>query len=128
MEKKNKLDRLETYLKFANHVKNVKFKSLSRIKNILSEDKKIIGFGAPAKATTILNFFGISNNHFSFTVDDNILKHGKYIPGTNIQIKSRQDIDPNEYDYVLVLAWNFFDQIKKSNMKYFSKSDFIKLK
>ena len=128
LEKKNKLDRLETYLKFANDVKNVKFKSLSRIKNILSEDKKIIGFGAPAKATTILNFFGMSNNHFSFTVDDNILKHGKYIPGTNIQIKSRQDIDPNKYDYVLVLAWNFFDQIKKSNMKYFSKSDFIKLK
>jgi len=128
LEKKNKLDRLETYLKFGKKVKNIKVKSIDRIKNILNEDKKIIGFGAPAKATTILNFFGMSNSDFMYTVDDNTLKHNKYIPGTNIQIKARTDIDPNNYDYVLVLAWNFFEQIKKLNIKYFSKAKFIKLK
>ena len=128
LEKNNKLDRLETYLKFGKKVKYIKVKSIDRIKNILNEDKKIIGFGAPAKATTILNFFGMSNSDFMYTVDDNTLKHNKYIPGTNIQIKARTDIDPNNYDYVLVLAWNFFEQIKKLNIKYFSKAKFIKLK
>ena len=94
----------------------------------MDNNKKIIGYGAPAKATTILNYFGLTNEHIEFTIDDNNLKQGKFIPGTNIQIKSIEDIDPLNYDYVLVLAWNFFDQIEEQNKKYFPNAEFIKLK
>ena len=128
IEKKNKLDKYSTYLEFAKKVEDTKKQSLEMINQIKLEEKKIIGYGAPAKATTILNYFGLSDNDLLFTVDDNSLKQNKFIPGTNIQIKNIDDIKPNSYDYVLVLAWNFFDAIKKNNKQYFKNSEFIKLK
>ena len=128
IEKKNKLDKYSTYLEFAKKVQDTKYKSLEMINKIKLENKKIIGFGAPAKATTILNYFGLGEKDFLFTIDDNSLKQNKFIPGTGIQIKNIDDINPNDYEYVLVLAWNFFDVIKKNNQEYFKNSQFIKLK
>ena len=90
----------------------------------LKEKKVIIGFGSPAKATTALNFFGISNQ-IDFIVEDNKLKHKKFIPGVKIPIHSKEKIkDIN--NTMLVLAWNFFDDIKKNN-KGLSKN-FINIK
>ena len=128
LEKQNKLDKIETYYKFAKDVKKVKLDSLKSIKKILSESKKIVGYGAPAKATTILNYFGLNENYFEYVVDDSEIKHGKYIPETNIQIISKDDINTKDYKFVLVLAWNFFDSIVKNNKSNFKNSKFIKLK
>tara|TARA_B100002019_G_scaffold166126_1_gene143601 strand:+ start:2336 stop:4879 length:2544 start_codon:yes stop_codon:yes gene_type:complete len=128
IEKKHKLDEIDTYYKFAEDVENIKLQSLDKINGLLKEDKKIIGYGAPAKATTVLNYFGLTEKEFLFTIDDNFLKQDKYIPGTNIQIKNLSSVKTNSYDYVLVLAWNFFDVIKKNNKKTFENSEFIKLK
>lgn len=128
LERKQKLDKIETYFKFAKDVENIKENSLKRINKILEDEKKIVGYGAPAKATTVLNYFGLDENHFSYTIDDNLLKQNKYIPGTNIQIKSISEIEGMSFDYILVLAWNFFDSIKENNKKIFKKSRFIKLK
>ncbi len=128
IEKLNNLDKVETYFKFAKDVEKIKNKSLKKVNKILAENKKIIGYGAPAKATTLLNYFGIDNYTFEFTVDDNQLKHNKYIPGTGIQIKNVEDINKEEYEYVLVLAWNFFESIKENNKNIFKNSMFIKLK
>ena len=128
LEKKHKLDEHQTYLKFAKKVADTKKKSLAMIDNINTEKKKIIGFGAPAKATTILNYFGLSDKDFLFTIDENLLKQNKFIPGTNIEIKDINDVKPDSYDYVLVLAWNFFDSIKLNNKFIFANSKFIKLK
>ena len=75
--------------------------------------KKLIGYGSPAKATTALNFFGISNE-IECIVEDNKLKHGKFLPGMKIPITSKASIK-EKFDYALVLAWNFFDEIKKKN-------------
>ena len=128
IEKRNRLDKYSTYLNFAEKVEDTKKQSLEMINKIKSEKKKIIGYGAPAKATTILNYFGLSDKDFLYTIDENALKQNKFIPGTDIQIKNIDDIKPNDYDYVLVLAWNFFDVIKKNNQQYFENSQFIKLK
>ena len=128
IEKRNKLDQYSTYLEFTEKVEDTKKQSLEMINKIKSEKKKIIGYGAPAKATTILNYFGLSDKDFLYTIDENALKQNKFIPGTDIQIKNIDDIKPNDYDYVLVLAWNFFDVIKKNNQQYFENSEFIKLK
>ena len=59
-----------------------------------------------------------------YTIDDNHLKQNKYIPGTNIQIKSIDDIEPEIYDNVVVLAWNFFNEIKRKNSKIFKMQNF----
>ena len=127
-EKRKELDKIETYFKFAKDVENIKINSLNNINKILSDDKKIIGYGAPAKATTVLNYFGINDRHFKYVLDDSPIKHNKFIPETNIQVKSKHNIDVDKYEYILVLAWNFFDSIVKSNKSIFRKSKFIKLK
>ena len=128
LEKKFKLDNIETYYKFAKDVESIKHNSLKKINSIISENKKIIGYGAPAKATTVLNYFGINSDHFEYIVDDNHLKHNLYVPETGIKIIESDTINPDDYDFVLVLAWNFFDSIKKQQKKLYKKSSFIKLK
>ena len=128
LEKKFKLDKIETYYKFAKDVESIKHNSLKKINSIISENNKIIGYGAPAKATTVLNYFGINSDHFEYIVDDNHLKHNLYVPETGIKIIESDFINPDDYNFVLVLAWNFFDSIKKQQKKLFKKSSFIKLK
>ena len=117
-----------TYLNFAKKVKSTKTKSLNKILDLSDKNKRVVAYGAPAKATTVLNYFGISNNEFEFTIDDNILKHNKYIPGTGIQIKNPKDVNLKEIDVVIVLAWNFFDQIKKYVSQKSKKIKILNLK
>jgi len=75
-----------------------------------------------------LNYFGLNENYFKYVVEDSEIKQGKYIPETNIQIISKDDINTEDYEFVLVLAWNFYDSIVKNNKSYFKNSKFIKLK
>ena len=72
----------------------------------------------------VLNFFGISKE-IEYIVEDNKLKHGKFLPGMKIPIKSKNGIK-GKPDYALVLAWNFFDEIKKNNSELAHK--FISIK
>ena len=83
------------------------------IHNCLMYKNKLIGYGAPAKATTALNFFGISNE-IDCIIEDNKLKQGKVIPGVNIPIISKENIKKKP-DKLIVLAWNFFKEIKREN-------------
>ena len=76
-------------------------------------NNKIIGYGSPAKATTALNFFGISNE-IECIVEDNKLKQGKFLPGMKIPIISKDKLI-GKPDYLLVLAWNYFKEIKENN-------------
>ena len=107
MELKN----LKLIKKFGEKVYKIRENVLKNIKELKELNKKIIGFGAPAKATTALNFFGIKNE-IDFIVEDIDLKHNKFVPGVNIPIKSKSFIKDKD-NILLVLAWNFFDSIKK---------------
>ena len=89
------------------------FYVIKNINNLKKGRKKIIGFGAPAKATTALNFFGVTKE-IDFIVEDNKLKHDKFVPGVNIQIKDKSKIK-DKNNTIVVLAWNFFNDIKKNN-------------
>ncbi len=102
-----------TYKKFAKKVNQIRHNVRKNILNLKKNNKKIIGYGSPAKATTALNFFGISNE-IDYIVEDNKLKQGKFLPGMKIPITSRQSVK-GKPDYAIVLAWNFFDEIKKKN-------------
>jgi len=105
----------ETYTKFAEKVYTIQKNVKKNIKELKSNGKKLIGYGSPAKATTALNFFGISSE-IDFVVEDNKLKHGKFIPGVKIPIVSKEEVvDKN--NTILVLAWNFYEDIKKNNDK-----------
>ena len=107
------LKKFETYKKFGEKVYKIRENVLKNIKEIKKDNKTIIGYGAPAKATTALNFFGITKE-IDFIIEDNKLKHNKYIPGVKIPIKNKLQIK-NKDNTLLVLAWNFYDDIKKNN-------------
>ena len=82
------IKKFETYKKFGEKVYKIRENVLANIKELKKNNKTIIGYGAPAKATTALNFFGISEE-IDFIVEDNKLKHNKFIPGVKIPIKSK---------------------------------------
>jgi len=103
----------KTYQTFAEKVYKIRENVLKNIKKIKEDNKILIGYGAPAKATTALNFFGISKE-IDFIVEDNKLKHNKFIPGVKIPIKNKSHVK-NKKNVCLVLAWNFFNDIIKSN-------------
>ena len=107
------IKKYETYRKFGENVYKIRDNVLKNIKKLKNKNKKIIGFGAPAKATTALNFFGIKDE-IDFIVEDNKLKHNKFIPGVKIEIKNKSQIKSND-NILLVLAWNFFNHIKDNN-------------
>jgi nucleoside-diphosphate-sugar epimerase/SAM-dependent methyltransferase len=82
-------------------------------RKIKDKYKNIVFYGAPAKATTRLNYFRFFKKDQYEAIEDNLLKVGKYVPGINIKIISGKKIK-NKFDCVIVLAWNFFDDIKKN--------------
>ena len=104
----------------------MKDKVVNKIAQLKNEKNKIIGYGSPAKATTALNFFGLSSE-IDCIVEDNKLKQGKFLPGMKIPIIAKKDLKKKP-NYALVLAWNFFDEIKKNNRdlahKFISIKDF----
>ena len=103
----------KTYQDFGEKIKKLRENVINNIKILRNKKKKIIGFGAPAKATTALNFFGISNE-IEFIIEDNKLKHNKYIPGALIPIKNKNYLKGKD-NLIIVLAWNFYKEIKDNN-------------
>jgi nucleoside-diphosphate-sugar epimerase len=112
-EKKFGIKKFRTYENFGKKVYKIRENIIKNFNELKKNGKKIIGYGAPAKATTALNFYGISNQ-IDFIVEDNSLKHNKFIPGVKIPIKSKKFIKDNK-NTMVVLAWNFFNDIKKNN-------------
>ena len=113
VEEKFGIKKYKTYEEFGKKVYKIRENIRKNILNLKNKNNKIIGYGSPAKATTALNFFGISKE-IDCIVEDNELKHGKYLPGMKIPIVSKDKIKTKS-DCVLVLAWNFFEEIKKKN-------------
>jgi nucleoside-diphosphate-sugar epimerase/SAM-dependent methyltransferase/quercetin dioxygenase-like cupin family protein len=112
-EKKFGIFNYKTFEIFRTKVELIKNNIVKNIKVLKEKNRIIAGFGAPAKATTAINYFGIET-FFDYVIEDNNLKHNKYIPGTKIKIISKQKIK-NKIDCLIVLAWNFFEEIKKNN-------------
>ena len=117
------LKNISTYLEFGKKIEILKNNFSKNFENL--KNKKIIFYGSPAKATTKLNFFNIEKKKYK-TIEDNDLKVGKYIPNVDVEICSKESIKSSEFDCVVVLAWNFFDEIKKNNTDLSAK--FISIK
>ena len=102
---------LEGYLGFDEQVKATKRKLLSFLIDAKQSGKKVVGYGAPGKGNTLLNYCGIRTDFLDFTVDANPYKQGKYTPGTRIPILAPDKIREARPDYVLILPWNLKDEI-----------------
>jgi len=128
-EKEFGLLEYNTYLNFAKQVEQAKFNVIKNIKELKDQGLTIVGYGSPAKATTSLNYFGITNKEIDYLVEDNTLKHGKILPGVRIPIYSKDKLNEKLPDVIIVMAWNFFEEIKNNNQHLIEKGvKFINIK
>lgn len=105
--------KMEHYSAFGEQVKETKRKLLTFLIETKRNGKTIAGYGAPGKGNTMLNYCGVRTDFLDYTVDRNPYKHGKFLPGTHIPIFPPEKIGETRPDYVLILPWNFKDEIMK---------------
>jgi nucleoside-diphosphate-sugar epimerase/quercetin dioxygenase-like cupin family protein/2-polyprenyl-3-methyl-5-hydroxy-6-metoxy-1,4-benzoquinol methylase len=105
----------ETYKQFANRIEIAKNNVVRNINELKSKGLMLVGYGSPAKATTSLNYYGITSNEINYIIEDNALKHNKILPGVRIPIYSKEKLKERLPDVIVVMAWNFVEEIKKNN-------------
>ncbi len=110
-EREKGLATLEPYRAFAGKAAATKRKLLRFLIEAKSQGKTIVGYGAPAKGNTLLNYCGVRSDFIDYVVDLNPLKQGRYLPGTRIPIFSPDRIRETQPDYVLLLPWNLRGEI-----------------
>lgn len=104
-----------TYENFFERIKKIKENVIFNLETLKRRNFRIAGYGSPAKATTALNYFGVGTNYIDYVIEDNSLKHGKFLPGVKIPICDKGKIEKEKPDVVVVMAWNFLSEIKKNN-------------
>ena len=105
------LDRIDTYARFAEQIRETKRALLYFLIEAKRQGKTVVGYGAPAKGNTLLNYCGIRSDFIDYTVDRSPHKQGTYLPGTRIPVYAPEHIAETRPDYVLILPWNLKDEI-----------------
>ena len=105
------LDRYAGYADFGQRVQSAKQSFRAFLQDSAAQGKRVAGYGAPAKATTLLNYCGVKSDLVSYTVDKNPHKQSKMIPGVRIPIFAPEKIFETKPDYVVIFPWNIKDEI-----------------
>jgi SAM-dependent methyltransferase len=105
--------RLEHYTAFGHRAAEVKRSLLEFLIGAKRNGRSVVGYGAPGKGNTLLNYCGIRSDFLDYTVDRNPYKQGKFTPGTRIPIHAPERIAETRPDYVLILPWNVKDEVMK---------------
>lgn len=111
LEEEFGMRRIATYAAFAEQVRETKRALLEFLIGAKRAGKRIVGYGAPGKGNTLLNYCGIGVDFLDFTVDRNPYKQGKYTPGTRIPIRHPDELIAARPDYILILPWNLQEEI-----------------
>jgi SAM-dependent methyltransferase len=105
------VETLAFYAPFAARVERTKRRLLSFLIDARERGKTVVGYGAPGKGNTLLNYCGIRSDLVAYTVDRSPVKQGTFLPGSRIPVYAPERIDETRPDYVLVLPWNLVDEI-----------------
>lgn len=118
IEKAEKVDQISFYQNFSNRVKHVKETLNDILKDLKAQGKTIAAYGAAAKGSTLINYAGIGTDLVDFVVDRNIHKQNHYMPGQHQPIYGPEKLMQDKPDYVLLLTWNFADEILEQQAEY----------
>jgi hypothetical protein len=117
-EKAHGLFRRETYDALASRVATIRAALMKLLTDLKSQGKRLAGYGAPAKGNTLLNYYKIGPDLLEFLADRNALKQGKLSPGMHIPVVPAERVLETQPDYLLILAWNFADEIMEQQAEY----------
>lgn len=109
------------YQAFANRIASLKTTLCDQLNLLKKQNNRIAAYGASAKGTTLLNYFGIGNDIIDFVVDLSPIKHGYHTPGTHLKINPVEYLSTEKIDYTLLLTWNFSEEILKQQEEYRAK-------
>ena len=112
------LDRRDYYADFSNRVNQIRTELNELLQGLKERKARIVGYGAAAKGTIMLNYVGIGQETLDFVADRNTHKQGRYIPGVRLPISSPERVLAEQPDYVLILPWNFKDEIMAQQAEY----------
>lgn len=112
------VDRFNFYQKFGEKVERLRQKLVKLLGEIKAGGKRIAVYGASAKSTTLLNYYGIGSETLDFVVDRSTVKQGLYTPGTHLPILHPNALLERQPDYVLLLTWNFAEEILAQQQEY----------
>jgi len=118
MERDQKIDQFGTYQQFAQQTRQIKQDLHRTLRELRAQGKRVVGYGAPAKGNTLLSFLEIGPEIVSYIADRSLLKQGRYTPGTHIPVVSPERLIVDQPDYVLLLAWNFAEEVLAQQMEY----------
>lgn len=117
-ERKAGMTEFATYERFGRNVTTLKTELTGTLGALKESGKKVVGYGAPAKGNTLLNYLALGPSQLEYIVDRSPLKQGLYTPGVHIPVVSPDRLNTDQPDYVLLLAWNFQDEILQQQAAY----------
>jgi SAM-dependent methyltransferase len=106
------------YAGFAERVARLREELVALLDRLKAEGRRIAAYGASAKGSTLLNFFGIGRQHLDYVVDRSTEKQGRFTPGTRLEIFPPERLATDRPDYLLLLAWNFLDEVLAQQSAY----------
>lgn len=112
------MDSLDLYKRFAARVHHLRERLLELIDGLKREGRSLAAYGASAKGSTLLNYFGIGADTLNFVVDRSTYKQGRLTPGTHLPIFPPEELAARKPDYTLLLTWNFADEILSQQRAY----------
>ena len=115
------VDKLSYFAEFGSRVEHVRSSLRSLLDELRGKGKRVAGYGAAAKSCTLMSYVGIDGKDIGYIVDRNEFKQGRYTPGNHLPIRPVELLLTDQPDYVLILPWNFADEIMAQQSEYVAK-------